>query len=126
MVRVSIVVASLLLSEGAANQGELNAAACTKTKAQQRKLDDGLRELFRRTSRDIGLTTRLRHAEDVWLKFKEAQLQALYGVPDPGLEFGSVWPMCSCEAEEQLIRQRLADVNRMLNRVEGDVCSWVR
>src|SRR4051812_4087417 len=125
MVRLSIVVASLLLSGGEANQGDVNAAACARTKAQQRKLDDGLRELFRRTSRDGALTSRLRHAQDAWLKFKEAQLQALYGVPDPGLEYGSVWPMCSCEAEEQLIRQRLADVNRMLNRVEGDVCSWV-
>jgi uncharacterized protein YecT (DUF1311 family) len=121
-----IVVASLVLSGGGPSQREMNEAACAKVKVEQRRLDEGLRELYGRTSKDPGLNARVRRAQEAWVKFKDLQLHALYGAPDPQAEYGSVWPMCNCVAEEELTKQRVTQVNRMLNPVEGDVCDWGR
>jgi len=121
-----VLILAALLAGGEPTQLDDNKAACAKTKVEQRKLDQGLKELFRRVQQDAGLTSRVRKAQQAWVMFKDAQLGALYGSANPLADYGSVWPMCACAAEEELIKERLAQVQRMLSRVEGDLCGWTR
>ena len=121
-----ILIAVALLAGREPTQLEENKAACAKTEVARNKLNDSLKELVRRTQKDAGLSSRVRKAQQAWLTFKDAQLGALYGSANPIADYGSVWPMCACAAEEELIKERLTQVQRMLSRVEGDVCSWTR
>jgi uncharacterized protein YecT (DUF1311 family) len=121
----TLIVAALLVGREP-TQFDENQAACARTSLQQQKLDDSLQELLRRAKKDAGLVFRLKRSQQAWVKFKYAQLHALYGSENPLADYGSVWPMCSCAAEEELIRERLVHVQRMLDRVEGDLCNWTR
>jgi uncharacterized protein YecT (DUF1311 family) len=121
-----ILVMTVLLAGSGATQLEQNNAACAKTEVERKKLEGGLKELLRRAQKDAGLSSRIMKAQQAWVTFKDAQLAALFGSSNPLADYGSVWPMCSCVAEEELLRERLAQVQRMLTRVEGDVCGWTR
>ena len=121
-----ILMLAAFLSGSEPTQLEQNKAACAKTDVERKKLDGSLRELLRRAQQDAGLTSRIKNAQQAWVKFKNAQLDALYGSANPLGDYGSVWPMCSCAAEEELIKARLVQVQRMLTFVEGDLCNWTR
>ena len=123
---VWILILGSLLAGREPTQLDESKAACAKTEVERKKLDDGLKELLRRAQKDAGLSARVKKAQQAWVTFKDAQLGALYGSANPLAAYGSVWPMCACVAEEELIKERLAQVQRMLNRVEGDVCGWTR
>jgi len=121
-----ILILALLLTGREPTQLDENKAACTKTEVERKKLDDGLKELLRRAQKDTDLASRIKKSQQAWVAFKDAQLGALYGTANPLADYGSVWPMCACAAEEELIKERLAQVQRMLSRVEGDLCGWTR
>lgn len=123
---VWILMVAALLAGHEQTQREANQAACAKTERAQKKLDESIKELLRRAEKDAGLTSRIKKAQQAWVRFKEAQLGALYGSANPVGDYGSVWPLCACSAAEEMIEARRVQVQRMLTFVDGDLCGWRR
>lgn len=121
-----ILILATLLAGREPTQLDENKAACAKRDVERKKLDDGITELLRRAQKDPALSSRIKKSQQAWVAFKDAQVSALYGSTNPLADYGSVWPMCVCAAEQDLIKERRAQVQRMLDRVDGDLCGWTR
>lgn len=73
---------------------------------------------------------KLKAAQLAWIRFRDAELQALYPPTadgDPSISYGSMYPTCYASAMERLTRERTAQLRTWLDAVpEGDVCTGSR
>jgi uncharacterized protein YecT (DUF1311 family) len=123
----SVLAAALLLLPAAApaqSQRALDDDACAQAKAADAELNRVYKELVAGMANDAPLVDRLKVAQRAWVAFRDAQLTLLY--PPDDTTQGSVGPMCRCRASEELTRDRVDQLKRMLTGEEGDVCSWER
>jgi uncharacterized protein YecT (DUF1311 family) len=117
---------ALMFGWTAATVAQDTEAACAKARAREEALEKSFHALLGQASKDPALAARIRKSQEAWQQFRSAQLQALYGGPDPARDHGSVWRLCSCLADQELMTQRLDQLRRMQTFVEGDVCGWKR
>ena len=110
----------------AQTQLELNENACTKFDAADREMTGVYKQLLAKGANDREFLANLRGAQRAWLGFRDAQLKLLYGARDTALRYGSVWPMCACDAKASLTKARTQQLNAMVERIDGDTCSWSR
>jgi uncharacterized protein YecT (DUF1311 family) len=113
--------------EKASSQTELNACASEAFSKADAELNLVYQQLLRNYAADNGLVRRLRLAEQAWVKFRDAHMEALYPEPETGQgsNEGSVYPMCKAMEMTRLTIERTEDLKRILNPTEGDVCAFL-
>jgi uncharacterized protein YecT (DUF1311 family) len=126
MLRLVAIIGFLCLAPTGPTQLELDDGACARADRAQQQLDALFASLVKGAKSDTALVARLMKSQQAWIAFRDAQVKALYGGDDVAVQYGSVWPMCSCDARREMIEARTTQVQRMLTRKEGDVCSWKR
>ena len=63
-------------------------------------------------------------AQRAWLKFRDAEMDALFPHNDEERYYGSVYPMCSDAWLTTITKERIAQLKKWSNKVEeGDACS---
>jgi uncharacterized protein YecT (DUF1311 family) len=108
--------------EKASSQIELNACASEAFKKADSELNLVYQQILKQYASDTGLVRRLRLAQEAWIKFRDAEMEALYPTGDTGQ--GSVSPMCKAMEMTRLTGERTAQLKRILDRKEGDVCPF--
>jgi uncharacterized protein YecT (DUF1311 family) len=108
-------------------QRDLDQDAGASFKAADVELNQVYQDIRRRYRDEPLFLEKLKLAQRAWLKFRDAELEALYPLAsdgDPLTVYGSIYPMCYASAKEQLTQERTAQLRRWLDRVqEGDTCA---
>lgn len=72
---------------------------------------------------DSAFTKKLEVAQDRWLAYRDAHLEALYPASDKSVAYGSIYPSCYRSEMERLARQRIEELMRWVEgRSEGELC----
>ncbi|HEX4822820.1 MAG TPA: lysozyme inhibitor LprI family protein [Candidatus Polarisedimenticolaceae bacterium] len=100
----------------------LHEAADKDLKAAEAQLTSLLKALEAKGSGKADSLTKLRSAQDAWVKYRDAQLLAEWPHPDRG-EYGSVYPMCFLTERTRLTKARIVEVRSMLSPKEGEACA---
>jgi uncharacterized protein YecT (DUF1311 family) len=107
----------------AQTQLDLNICAADKLRSEDTKLDRVYQELLAKAKNDPVATTKIRSAQEAWVAFRDAQLEALFPADDKQDQYGSAYPMCAAAARAQLTAERTKMLESILHPVEGDMCS---
>jgi uncharacterized protein YecT (DUF1311 family) len=108
--------------EKASSQAELNTCASDAFSKADAELNQVYQQLLKKYAGDNALLRRLRLAQQAWLRFRDADVNALY--PEPQTGQGSVNPMCRAMEMARLTIERTEELKRLLNPREGDVCPF--
>ena len=125
----AVLVGALLLTGSLAvvlaqTQGEMNQQACGEYKKADAELNKVYQQVLRENKTDVVFARKLRNAQRAWVTYRDAHVESLYPSANPRFEYGSVYPMCYCEALTELTKKRTEELRRWIEGVEeGDVCS---
>lgn len=92
------------------------------------KADKELNQVYKRILNDYKADTlflsKLKIAQNLWIKFRDAEMNALFPEEETQTNYGSVFPMCWSMHMANLTNERIKTLKRWVNGVEeGDVCS---
>ncbi|MGH6636322.1 MAG: lysozyme inhibitor LprI family protein [Gammaproteobacteria bacterium] len=107
-------------------QLEMNTNACAEYKRADEKLNAVYQQVLREHKDDPLLAAKLKEAQRAWLKFRDAELAAIFPASNEQTEYGSVYPMCNCMELTVLVNQRIEQLSGWLSAEEGDVCRGSR
>ena len=107
----------------ARTQSDLNVCADAELKRAERELALTYRKVLKTYADDKVFIARLKKAQHAWLKFRDAELDAVFPHKGKTTYYGSVFPMCFDNWTVKLTRMRIDELKQWLNGVkEGDVC----
>jgi uncharacterized protein YecT (DUF1311 family) len=105
----------------AQTQGQMNRDACTAYKNADAQMNRTYKLILDRYQRDTLFIEKFKIAQRAWIKFRDASLEVLY--PEGPPPYGSVNPMCRCNALAELTTARTTTLKRWVDGVEeGEVC----
>ena len=108
----------------AKTQGDLHACADHGAEAADKRLNDVYQLILRKYSTDPAFIAKLSSAQQAWLNFRDAELQAIYPREDKLASYGSVWPMCNLQERTRLTEERTKELRRWVKGIpEGNVCA---
>jgi uncharacterized protein YecT (DUF1311 family) len=107
----------------AQSQSEMNMEA----RADYQKVDKGLNSTYKKILQeyksDTAFIKNLKAAQNIWIKFRDAELKMKYPDRAPGY-YGSIQPVCFYNYLEELTKKRDQDLRIWLTGIEeGDACS---
>ena len=93
-----------------------------------KKADKELNTIYNKILKDYKTDTKfilkIKEAQKAWIKFRDAEMNALFPVEDKNLEYGSVFPMCWSMSLTELTKERTKKLKIWANGIkEGDACS---
>jgi uncharacterized protein YecT (DUF1311 family) len=106
----------------AETQAGMNEEAEKSFLAAEREMKRALDSLLARKGASPDAVQKLERAQNAWLAYRDAQLEADFPFPDKGA-YGSVYPMCAVGVKEGMTRDRTQELQAMLKPEEGDVCA---
>ena len=108
----------------AKTQADLRECADHQAEAADKRLNDVYQLIVREYSTDPAFIAKLKSAQQAWLSFRDAELQAVYPRENKLASYGSVWPMCNLQERTRLTEERTKELQRwMKGTPEGDVCA---
>lgn len=121
-----LLMLTFSLAARAQNQGQMNAEACQKYQAADQHLNTLYQQVLKLYAADAVFLKAFRASQVAWLKYRNAQLEALYPTQsgeDKQTIYGSVYPMCSCPVLAELTTARNRQLQAWVKGTkEGDVC----
>jgi uncharacterized protein YecT (DUF1311 family) len=128
VVAFGLLLASLALDLPAANsanaqtQLQLNKEACDEYKKADTEMNAVYQRITREYARDRGFIAAIRKAQLAWIRYRDAQLDAIF--PGDPSQYGSISMMCRCNNLAEITKARTEILNRWVEGVEeGDVCA---
>ena len=110
--------------ETAKTQSELNECAENGMKAAKQELYAVYQQILRNKKDEKEFLVKLTKAQQAWLIFRDAELDAIFPKTDKPTEYGTVYHMCYLQWKSRLTLERTTQLRKWLNGVaEGDVCS---
>ena len=104
------------------SQHDLQACADHEFRRVDADMTQNYQQLLAKAQGDAVAERKIRAAQQSWLSFRDAQLEAMYPHADKPGEYGSSYPTCALLLKTELTRQRAIMLSRMLSPVEGEVC----
>lgn len=84
-------------------------------------------QVLKKYAKDKEFINKLRTAQLAWIKYRDADLDAIYPKKDKALNYGSVYPTCYALQLTQMTELRTAQLNEWITGMEeGEVCSGSR
>jgi uncharacterized protein YecT (DUF1311 family) len=109
----------------AQTQKDMNEDSCTTLKRSDAKLNQVYREVLKQHEKDLQFQEKFKAAQRAWLSFREAEMKAIFPSSDQR-DYGSVRPLCECDALNALTQARIKQLQEWLDAPEGDVCAGTR
>ncbi|MCW8808349.1 MAG: lysozyme inhibitor LprI family protein [Rhodanobacter sp.] len=110
-----------------ATQGGLNACAADEYSKADAELNVVWKAILARYSDQPVFLARLKTSQQLWLKFRDAEVDALYPLgksEDPHTQYGSIYPMCVGQAQTKLTQERIKQLKAWLDgSQEGESCA---
>jgi uncharacterized protein YecT (DUF1311 family) len=111
-----LTLASAFTVTMAQTQTELNKRACDNYKAVDAEMNKVYQQILKEYQADNLFIQKL--------TYRDAQLEALYPAADTQVEYGSIYPVCRCNALQEITSERTKFLRRWTEGVEeGDTCS---
>jgi uncharacterized protein YecT (DUF1311 family) len=108
----------------AKTQMDLNTCADTSFKKADKELNELYKKILTEYADDPKFIAKFKASQRAWLKFRDAELDALFPHQDEDRYYGSVFPMCMGSWLTTLTEERIAQLKKWSNKVpEGDMCS---
>lgn len=101
--------------DSALTQAELNSCASDRAKRANDDLEKAYARLLAAASDDRRAQSKYRAMEGAWLRFRDAYLEAAFPSPDKQLSYGSVYPMEYDNLVEEITRQQIGRLLKLLN-----------
>jgi uncharacterized protein YecT (DUF1311 family) len=104
----------------------MTACATEGLKNADTQLNLVYRQLLKKYAARKNFITKLKLAEEAWVKFRDAHIESLYSESDKDQTRaeGSVYPMCKPMELTRLTVERTKALKNMLEHQEGDVCAF--
>ena len=117
--------AETLRCNGDGNQLELNLCAAADAEAADKELNAAYRSVIQSLQGERLAIQRLREAQRLWVKLRDADIEARYPVPDGEdyrMHHGSIYPLLVHSAKAEITRARTAWLRtHFLEREEGQL-----
>ncbi len=111
----------------AQTQLELNRQSCAEYDKADTELNRIYQMVLREYKSDGLFVERIKQAQRAWIVYRDAHLESLFPLKpndNPAQKYGSVYPVCRCNALARITRQRTTELKEWINGVEeGDVCA---
>lgn len=118
---VLILMPSTSRAQG--TQRDLNDGASIALRRADSTLSAVYGQLVAKYSADTVALRKLRAAQQAWLAFRDADVEATFPAVGPQRAYGSVLPTCISDLLEELTKVRIAQLRTALRPQEGDVCA---
>lgn len=107
-----------------ATQLDMNSCALSDRDRADKQLNEVYQAVLLKHKDDKTFVGKFREAQRAWVKWRDAEAEALYPEEDKQLTYGSVYPMCLSVFSKSLTAQRTKELRRWLDGTpEGDVCA---
>ena len=81
-------------------------------------------KILKKYSTDTLFLKKLKIAQNLWIKFRDAEAEAKFPAEDKKYEYGSIFPICYNSFLEELTRKRILELKKWLNGYDdGNVCN---
>lgn len=105
-------------------QLEMNQEADENYKKADKELNVVYNKILKSYQTDANFISKLKAAQNAWIKFRDAEMDALFPEEQKRLYYGSVFPMCWSMALTSLTKERIEKLKIWLTGIEeGDMCS---
>ena len=120
------IVFSLILSvlSFAQTQTEMNIDSYNQYLKVDKELNVVYQKILKKYSTDTLFLKKLKIAQNLWIKFRDAEAEAKFPAEDKKYEYGSIFPICYNSFLEELTRKRILELKKQLNGYDdGNVCN---
>jgi len=103
-------------SHKARTQSEMNACASKEAARVDAELNRVHNEILSETSMQPEATAKIKAAEQAWVAYRDAYMDAMYPATDKQGEYGSIYPMEANLLHAKLAAQHLLDLKQLLQQ----------
>ena len=105
-------------------QSEMNITANQKYIKEDKELNQVYSQILKDYKYDPVFISKLKTAQNLWIKFRDAEMNAIFPEMDKQSNYGSVFPMCWNIHLTRLTNERIKTLKIwQIGIEEGDVCS---
>ena len=105
-------------------QSEMNITANQKYIKADKELNQVYSQILKDYKDDLVFISKLKIAQNLWIKFRDAEMNAIFPEIDKQLNYGSVFPMCWSSHLTRLTKERIKTLKIWQTGIEeGEVCS---
>jgi len=122
----SLLLGTTMLSAHAQTQLDMTTQAGEAYKKADLELNQTYQAVMQKFKNDKHTKNKIRAAEIAWLKYRDAEMQAIYSHADKQYEYGSVYPMCHSMELTALTEHRTQELKLWLEPDEDGVCNGSR
>jgi len=109
--------------DNAQTQTAMDECASNSLQVADKELNQVYQQVLTKYASDKVFIAKLRLAQEAWITFRDAELEARYPASNKSGEYGSVYPMCADNELEAMTRQRIEELRMWLKSVkEGETC----
>jgi len=125
-VLASLLLASTTLSVHAQSQMDMETQAEESYKKADLELNQTYQAVMQKFKNDKLTKSKIKAAEIAWLKYRDAEMEAIYPNSDKRFEYGSVYPMCHSMELTAITEHRTQELKLWLEPDEDGVCNGSR
>jgi uncharacterized protein YecT (DUF1311 family) len=104
-------------------QLEMNTEASTEYQKADKELNSTYKKILKEYSSDLVFIKNLKIAQNIWIKFRDAEVNMKYPPREPGY-YRSIQPTCWSMYMTELTQKRTKELKIWLTGIpEGDACS---
>lgn len=110
-------------------QADMNNQAYQDFKKADDELNKVYNQIVKKYKDDKVFIAKLQKAELAWIKYRDAEIEAIYPEPykDNMMNYGCVYPMCKYMNLTEITKHRIKELKLWLKGIEeGDVCAGSR
>jgi len=106
-------------SNGAKTQAEMNECASAEASRADKELNQVYVEVLAKAASVPESAAKVKAAEQAWIAFRDAYIEATYPAKDKATEYGSMYPLEVEFLRAKLTRQQIAALKDMLKKHGG-------
>jgi uncharacterized protein YecT (DUF1311 family) len=101
----------------------MNNEASTEYQKADKELNSTYKKILKEYSTDLVFIKNLKIAQNIWIKFRDAEVNMKYPPRESGY-YGSIQPTCRSMYMTELTKKRIKELKIWLTGIpEGDACS---
>ena len=109
----------------AMTQTDINICSGKKLKDSDNELNRVYQEIKAKYAKNPDFLKKLKASQLAWIKFRDAEIEALFPVEEPGY-YGSSMPMCRGDWMRKITNQRISELKRWLEPAkDGEMLSLI-
>ena len=120
------IIFSLIFSvlSFAQTQTEMNIDSYNQYLKVDKEMNVVYQKILKKYSTDKLFLKKLKVAQNLWIKFRDAEVEARFPEENKKLEYGSMYPMCVNDYLNKLTLERIKQLKVWLNGIpEDELCS---